>query len=167
MAIEGAIASAALLLAAACGSGGSSPGGTGSGGPSSAVAASPGSASPSPVLTVCQDVASLRAAWHSLTTVSINEGAVSEIKAVARGIQASLSDLSSSAGTEWKPQIDNLRSDLARLQSAADSLAASPSASGRSSATSAVASVAASTRRLLAAVGNRCPSPPPSPAPSS
>jgi hypothetical protein len=159
MAVRGAIVSAALLIAAACGSSGSSPGGTGSSGPSPGAAVSPGPASPTPVLTVCQDVASLRAALHSLTSVGITEGAVSEIKAVARGIQASLSDLSSSGHTEWRTQIDNLRSALANLQSAADTLAATPSSRGESSVRTAVGAVAADGQRLLAAIGNRCPSP--------
>ncbi len=166
-ALRGVVVSAAVLLAAACGSAGGSPGGTGSGGPSSGAAAAPGSASPSPVLTVCQDVASLRAALHSLASVSITEGAVSEIKAVARGIQTSLSGLGGSAGTEWRTQIGKLKSALANLQSAADDLAASPSRTGVATVTSRVADVAGTGRRLLAAIGNRCPAPPASPASSS
>jgi hypothetical protein len=160
VALKGAMVSAALLLAAACGSAGSSP----AGGRSSGAPASPRTAPPTPVLTVCQDVTTMRAALHSLTTVSITQGAVSEIKAAGRAIQTSLGDLSATAGTEWRAQIDNLRSSVANLQSAADDYKASPSSSGRSKVGTAIGAVAADGRRLLTAIGNRCPSPSPSPA---
>lgn len=172
LAVSGAAFSALMLLTAACGSGGSSPGGTGTGGASSSAsspAASPVPSRPTPVLTVCQDVNSLRAALHSIVSVSITQGAVSEIQAVARGMEASADDLSNtvSGRTEWRSEIEALKSELARLQSAADSYAASPSANGQSGVQSAKASVAVSARRLLATVGNRCPSPPATPVPSS
>jgi len=162
MVLNGAILALAMLPVAACGSGGGPPAGTVP--PSGPVP--PRSAAPSPVLTVCQDVATLRAALHGLTSVSIGQGPVSEVSAAGRAIQASLSDLSRTAGTEWQAQVGDLRSELEKLQSAAASLTASPSAHGQSTVTSAVASVAASGRRLLAAIGNRCPSPSPG-APSS
>lgn len=160
IALKGAMVSAALLLAAACGSAGSSP----AGGRSPGTAASPTTAPPTPVLTVCQDVATIRGALHSLATVSITEGAVSEIKAAGRAIQTSLADLSATTGTHWRTRIDNLRSSVANLQSAADDYKASPSSSGRSRVNTAAGAVAADGRRLLAAIGNRCPSPSPSPA---
>ena len=167
--LSGAALSAVMLLTAACGSSGSSPGGTGTGGASSSAAASPVPSRPTPVLTVCQDVNSLRAALHSIVSVSNTEGAVSEIQAVARGMETSADDLSNtvSGRTEWRSQIDALKSELARLQSAADSYAASPSANGQSSVRSAKASVAVNARRLLATAGNRCPSPSATPVPSS
>lgn len=86
---------------------------------------------------------------------------------MTRGIQASLSDLSKSAGTRWRTQIDDLKSAAAGLQSAADDQAASPSRNGAATVTSRVADVAAAGRRLLAAVGNRCPSPSVTPVSSS
>jgi hypothetical protein len=160
---------AVMILAAACGSSGTSPGGTGAGRVSSSAPASPGPSRPTPVLTVCQDVNSVRAALHSIVSVSITQAAVSEIQAVARGMEASVTDLSNtvSGREEWRTQIDAVKSDLARLQSAASSYAASPSTSDRSSVLSAKASVAVTARRLLATVGNRCPSPPATPVPSS
>lgn len=160
---------AVMFLAAACGSSGSSPGGTGAGGASSSAPASPGPSRSTPVLTVCQDVDSVRAALRSITSVSISQGAVSEIQAVARGMEASVADLGKtvSGREEWQSQIDAVKSDLARLQSAASSYAASPSTRARSSVLSAKASVAAAAGRLLAAVGNRCPAPSATPVPSS
>ena len=169
MTLTGVIACGALLLAAACGSGGSSPGGTGTSAASPSASASPAAPRTAPALTVCQDVNTLRAGLHSLVTVSVTQPAASEIQAVTRGMQAAVADLgnTTSGRTEWRAQIDSLKSDLARLQSAASSYAASPSASGSSSVSSAKASVAAAAQRLLATVGNRCPSPSASPAPSS
>lgn len=111
----------------------------------------------------------MRAALRSITSVSISQGAVSEIQAVARGMEASVADLGNtvSGREEWQSQIDAVKSDLARLQSAASSYAASPSTRARSSVLSAKASVAAAAGRLLAAVGNRCPAPSATPVPSS
>ena len=167
--VGGAILCAVTLLAAACGSGGSSPGGTGTGGASSSASVSPASSRPSPVLTVCQDVNTVRAALENLVAVSVTEPAVSHIQTAAREMESGVADLAGtvSGGTEWRTQIDALKSDLARLQSAASSYAASPGSSARSSVVSAEASVAAAARRLLAAVGNRCPAPSGTPPSSS
>lgn len=155
------------MLLAACGSGGSSPAGPGSAGTSSSAPASPGPSRSAPKLTVCQDVNSLRAALHSLVSISITEASVSEIQAVARGMEASVADLGNtvSGRTEWRSQVDALKSAVARLHSAAKSYAAAPSREAGVS--SAIANVAVAARRLLATVGNRCPSPPATPVPSS
>jgi hypothetical protein len=167
LALSTATLSALMLLAAACGSGGSSPGDTGTGGSSSSASASPAPSRPTPVLTVCQDVNSVRAALKSLVSTSITEAGVSEIQAVARGMEASVADLGQtvSGRTEWRSQVDALKSAVVRLQSAASSYAAAPSREAGVS--SAKANVAVAARRLLATVGNRCPSPPATPAPSS
>jgi hypothetical protein len=164
--MSGATLCAAVLLAA-CGSGGSSPSGTGAGGTTSSAPASPGPTRATPVLTVCQDVNSVQAALHSLVSISITEAAVSEIQAVARGMETSVADLGQtvSGRTEWRSQVDALKSAVVRLQSAASSYAAAPSREAGVS--SAKANVAVAARRLLATVGNRCPSPPATPAPSS
>jgi hypothetical protein len=118
---------------------------------------------------VCQDVDSVRAALRSIVTVSVTEAAVGEIEAVARGMEVSVADLGNtvSGREEWRSQIDAVKSELARLQSAASSYQASPSTRARSGVLSAKASVAVTARRLLAAVGNRCPSPSATPVPSS
>lgn len=167
LAVSTATLSAMLLLAAACGSSGSSPGGSGTGSASASAAVTPTSSRPSPVLTVCQDVDSLRAALHSLVSVSVTQAGVSEIQAVTRGMEASVADLSNtvSGQQEWRSEIDALKSRLTQLQSAASSYAASPSREAGVS--SAIANVAVSARRLLTTVGNRCPSPPATPVPSS
>ncbi len=165
--MSGATLGAVMFLAAACGSGGTSPGGTGTGG-SSGVPASSGSSRPAPVLTVCQDVDSVRAALRGIVSVGVTEAAVSEIEAVARGMKVSVADLGNtvSGREEWQSQIDAVKSELARLQSAASSYQAAPGTQARSSVLSAKASVAVTARRLLAAVGNRCPAPSATPAPS-
>lgn len=157
-ALTAVLVPAAVLLAAACGSGASSPSSTRH---PTGAAAPPRTASPAPALTACQGVDSLRAALHSLTTVKITQGADSEIKAVARGIQASVSELSGAARAEWGTQIDDLKSALTRLQSAAGHGSASPAAH-QPTLRAAAADVGAAGRRLLAAMGNRCPSPSPS-----
>jgi hypothetical protein len=165
--MSGATLGAVMFLAAACGSGGTSPGGTGTGGSSGAPASS-GSSRAAPVLTVCQDVDSVRAALRGIVSVSVTEAAVSEIEAVARGMAVSVADLGNtvSGREEWQSQIDAVKSELARLQSAASSYQAAPDTQARSSVLSAKASVAVTARRLLAAVGNRCPAPSATPAPS-
>jgi hypothetical protein len=116
---------------------------------------------------VCQDVNSVRAALKSLVSLSITEAGVSEIQAVARGMETSVADLGQtvSGRTEWQSQVDALKSAVARLQSAASSYAAAPSREAGVS--SAKANVAVAARRLLAAVGNRCLPSPSAPAPSS
>ena len=166
--MSGATLCAVMFLAVACGSSGASPGGTGTGGGSSGASASPGPSRPTPVLTVCQDVDSVRAALRSIVSVSISQGAVSEIEAVGRGMEASVADLGNtvSGREEWQSQIDAVKAELARLQSAASSYQAAPGTQARSSVLSAKASVAVTARRLLAAVGNRCPAPSATPAPS-
>src|SRR5579875_3003445 len=144
LAMSGATLGAVMFLAAACGSGGTSPGGPGTGtgtgtGASSGVPASAGSSRPAPVLTVCQDVDSVRAALRGMVSVGVTESAVSEIEAVARGMKVSVADLGNtvSGREEWQSQIDAVKSELARLQSAASSYQAAPGTRARSSVLSA------------------------------
>lgn len=161
------VAAAATLVLAACSSGGGSSGGTGS--PSASASASR-SARPTPVLTVCQDVNSVRHALSSIVATSIGQAPISEIQAVTRAMQTALTDLSNtvSGQTEWSSQIAAVKTQLDRLQSAASSDAsAPPSNGGRSTVAAAKASVVAATGRLLSAVGNRCPAPTSTPMPSS
>ncbi|HEY1672577.1 MAG TPA: hypothetical protein VGG50_07655 [Streptosporangiaceae bacterium] len=160
-----ALAAAATVVLAACSSGGGSSGGTGS-----APASASASARPTPVLTVCQDVNSVRHALSSIVATSIGQAPISEIQAVTRAMQTALADLSNtvSGQTEWSSQIAAVKTQLDRLQSAASSDASAPPTNGgRSTVAAAKASVVAATGRLLSAVGNRCPAPTSTPVPSS
>src|ERR1700761_5692429 len=159
------MAAAATLVLAACSSGGGSSGGTGS-----ASASASASARPTPVLTVCQDVSSVRHALSSIVATSIGQAPISEVQAVTRAMQTALTDLSNtvSGQHEWSSQIAAVQTQLDRLQSAARSYASAPPTNGgQSTVAAAKASVVAATGRLLSAVGNRCPAPTPTPAPSS
>ena len=161
------MAAAATLVLAACGSGGGSSSGTGS---ASARASTSASARPTPVLTVCQDVNSVRHALNSIVATSVGQAPISEIQAVTRAMQTAVTDLSNtvSGQHEWSSQIAALKTQLDRLQSAASSDASAPPANGgRSTVAAAKASVVAATGRLLSAVGNRCPAPTPTPVPGS
>jgi hypothetical protein len=122
------------------------------------------------VLTVCQEVNSVRHALSSIVATSIGQAPISEIQAVTRAMQTALTDLSNtvSGQNEWSSQIAALKTQLDRLQSAASSDAsAPPSNGGRSTVAAAKASVVAATGRLLSAIGNRCPVSTPTPVPSS
>lgn len=153
--LKGMAVSAMLLVAAACGSGGNSPGGAGAGGSRTTA-----TASPAPALSVCQDVDRLRDTLAALTPLTGRLPSSTEMKTAARDIQSSLSGLGNR--TEWQTQTDNLKAATEHMQSAADNLAASPGARGVASrARTAVASVNDAIRRLLTAVGSRCPSPSP------
>src|ERR1700744_4445158 len=161
------VAAAATLVLAACSSGGGSSNGSGSA-PASASASSTASASarPTPVLTVCQDVNSVRHALSSIVATSIGQAPVSEVQAVTRAMQTALTDLSNtvSGQHEWSSQIAAVQTQLDRLQSAASSdPPAPPPNGGQSTVAAAKASVVAATGRLLSAVGNRCPAPTPTP----
>jgi hypothetical protein len=162
------MAAAVTLVLAACSSGGGSANGTGS---ASAIASASSAASrPTPVLTVCQEVDSVRHALSSIVATSIGQAPISEVQAVTRAMQTALTDLSNtvSGQHEWSSQIAALKTQLDRLQSAASSDASAPPTNGgRSTVAAAKASVVAATGRLLSAVGNRCPAPTPTPAPSS
>jgi hypothetical protein len=143
--LKGAIVAAVLLFSAACGSSSSSS-----------------AAAPAHTLSFCQDVAGLSATRESLTPVKGSLPTSTEMKAAAQDIQSSLAGLG--RRTEWQTQMDNLSGAAATMQSAADSLAASPGARGVSSrARTAVAGVNDAIRRLVTAVGSRCPSSSPSP----
>jgi len=153
--LRGLLASAVMVLAAACTSGGSSPDAARLNRPLASV-----TSSPAPPLAFCQDVDGLRATLATLTPVKGSLRTSREMKAAAREIQSNLTRLGSR--NEWRTQIDNLKAATATMGSAADSLAASPGARGVvSNARVAVARVNDAIRRLVTAVGSRCPSPSP------
>src|ERR1700761_9280448 len=103
------MAAAATLVLAACSSGGGSSGGTGS-----ASSAASASARPTPVLTVCQDVSSVRHALSSIVATSIGQAPISEVQAVARAMQTALTDLSNtvSGQHEWSSEIAAVKTQL-------------------------------------------------------
>jgi hypothetical protein len=158
--IQGAVAVAAILVTAACGSSGTSPANAGSTAQQTAAAASP---SPSPTLSFCPNVDSLRATLTSLTPI---KGAAlptsATMKNAVREIQSALPGLSRRA--EWRAQVDSVQAAAANMQRAAENLAASPGGRGvTAQVRTSVANVNDSVRRLLTAVGSRCPAATPAP----
>jgi hypothetical protein len=67
---------------------------------------------------VCADAAALRASLDKLAHVSVRKGAVSEIKAGLKDVQANLTALVNDARGQWQAQTDALKSALAKLQTA-------------------------------------------------
>jgi hypothetical protein len=148
-----AVALGIMLLAAACGS-------TGTSSTSSSPAAAPSASSPTATPVVCQDVAALRESLTNLTHIKVGKGAVDELKADVSDVQAKLSALKTQAGTQWSAQISLLESALGMLKTAVTGLG-----NGTSSVTSvvtALGSVTAAAQSLLAAAATRCPSASPS-----
>jgi hypothetical protein len=149
-----AVALGIMLLAAACGSSGTSSS------TSSSPAAAPSASSPTATPVVCQDVAALRESLANLTHVKVGSGAVDALKADVSDVQAKLSALKTQAGTQWSAQISLLQSALGMLKTAVTGLG-----NGTSSVTSvvtAVGGVTAAAQSLLAAAATRCPSASPS-----
>jgi hypothetical protein len=147
MPLKATIAAAAMLVVAGCGSAASAPAATA---PTSPTAAA------TQALSFCGDVAELRAALQTLTPVHGSIPSSSQMKATAQEIQTNLAGLGRQ--TQWQTQIDNLRTAVTNMNAAADNIAASPGARGATSQVRiAVAQVNDALRRLLAAVGSRCP----------
>ena len=158
--LAGVAAAAVMVSGAACGSGGTTAGNGGATSPQVGAAASP-----SPSLAVCRDVDKIRDALHSLTPVKGALPSSTQVTAAIQDIQEGLSGLGNR--TEWQSEIDNLKAAVANLETAVANLVASPGARGAAaSVRTAVAQVNDSIRRLLTAVGSRCPSPSPSPSSS-
>ena len=150
-----------MLLAAACGSGGSGSGSPASAGSPSSSAAAP-SASGSATSTsaaLCSDVAALRGSLQELTSIRPSPSAVTELRAAVQKVQTNLAALSTAAGAVWSEQVGNLRSALTKLQSAVSTLATQRNASSVSGVVTAVGGVSAAARQLLDAANPSCPSP--------
>ena len=150
-----------VLLAAACSSGGSASGTPASAGSPSSSAAAPsasGSAT-SASAALCSDVAALRGSLQELTSIRPSSGAVAELRSAVQNVQTNLASLSGAAGALWNGQIQNLRSALAKLQSAVSTLAAQRNASSVAGVVTAVGGVSAAARQLLDAASPSCPSP--------
>jgi hypothetical protein len=132
-----------VLLLSACGSGGAAAGNH-----ASSPSATPAS--------LCSDVAALRESLQKLGAV--RPGAADQLRTGAQDAQADLLRLSSTAGSLWPAQIHNLRSALARLQTAAAALAADRNSNSVSAVYSAINGVFSASPRLLDAAGSSCPS---------
>ena len=153
--LGGAVASAVLVAAAGCTPGGSSPSAARLASPLASV-----TSSPTPALAFCQDVDGLRATLERLTPVKGSLPTSREMKAAAQQIQSHRAGLA--RRNEWRTQIGNLEAAGANMESVANRLAASPGARGAASnARVSVAQVNDAIRRLVTAVGSRCPSPSP------
>lgn len=160
-ACRGILLSGLVLLAAACGSGGSGSGSPASaGGPSSSAAAPSASASAtSASAALCSDVAALRGSLQELTSIRPSASTVTELRSAVQNVQTNLAALSSAAGAVWNGQVQNLRSALTKLQSAVSTLAAQRNASSVSGVVTALGGVSAAARQLLDAASPSCPSP--------
>ncbi len=152
MLLKATIAAATMLAAAGCGPAASPPAATAPGSPTAAI---------TQALSFCGDVAALHATLQTLTPVHGSLPTSAQMKAAAQEIQTSLSGLPRQA--QWQTQIDNLRTAVTNMNAAADNIAASPGARGAAGQVrTSVAQVNDALRRLLVAVGSRCPSPSPS-----
>jgi len=160
-ACRGILLSGLVLLAAACGSGGSVSGSPASGGspsPSAAAPSASGSATSASAAS-CSDVAALRGSLQELTSIRPSASTVTELRSAVQNVQANLAALGSAAGALWNGQVQNLRSALAKLQSAVSTLAAQRNASSVSGVVTALGGVSAAARQLLDAASPSCPSP--------
>ncbi len=109
---------------------------------------------------LCADTAALRAALDKLTQVKAGagKGAVNEIKADLAGVETATTTLAADAKGQFQSQTSGLKSALASLETAVQKLAASPSTSAVASVVTALGQVTTAAEHLFAAVGKRCPS---------
>ncbi len=114
-------------------------------------------ASPAAPLRFCQNVEALQAVLASLTPLKGKLPTSAQMTAAASSIETNLAGLANQH--QWQTQIDNLESATQTMKSAAGDLAASPGAGGVAArARTATAQVNDAIRRLVSAVGVRCPS---------
>jgi hypothetical protein len=158
------IAGGFALLAAGCGSGGTS--GTPSSPTSSSTTASPPtspSAPASPSTSVlCTGAAALRTSLDKLRTVNVGAGTVNQITANLNGVQTALTNFVNNARGQWKAQTSALKLALTTLRASVSNLAAHPGVSAVSSVVAALGGVNTAAQNLLAAVNTSCPSASPS-----
>jgi len=149
------------LLAAGCGSGGSS-GSTPAGGSSSPAASSPASSAPptSPGAeansALCADAAALRASVDKLRHITVGAGTASEIAADLKEVKAALTTFIQDAHGQWQAQTSALSSAIATLSTAVSSLTASPGVGTVSGVVAALGGVSTAAQNLLAAVNPSC-----------
>ena len=147
------------LLAAGCGSGGSTSGAL-STATSSSAAASPTTSPPNSVL--CADAAALRASLDKLRHVNVGAGTVTEITADLNDVKTALTTFTNNARGQWQAQTSSLSSALDKLKTSASNLAAHPGVSTASGMVAALGEVNTAAQNLLAAVNTSCPSASPS-----
>jgi hypothetical protein len=149
------LAGAALLAAALLIGGCSSSGGNTASSPS--PSASP-SASPGASAAICHDVNALRASLTELSHISPGANALGKLKTDLTNVKTNLDTLRSTAGDQWKPQIDALTSALGKLQKTLANLGSQPSASAAAKAVSTdLAAVTTAGSNLLGTASIRCP----------
>jgi len=141
------------LLAAGCGSSGTS-----SGSPPASAASSSAPANAA----LCADATALRASLDKLRHVSAGAGMADEITADLNEVKTALTTLVNEARGQWQAQTSALSSALAKLRTAVSDLAAHPGASTVSGVAAALGEVSTAAQNLLAAVNTSCPSASPS-----
>lgn len=156
------VAGGLALLAAGCGSGGSTHSGSASSTPPSSTAtASPAASSSNSLL--CADAAALRAWLDKLRHLKVGTGMVSEVTADLDGVKTALQTLVTDARGQYQAQTSSLSSALAKLKTSVTDMAAHPSASTVSGVVAALGAVNTAGQDLLAAVNTSCLSVSPSP----
>jgi hypothetical protein len=85
----------------------------------------------------------------------VSRGAASRLAADVKDVQAKVSTLAHSVGTQWSTQVGALTSALSTLQTAVTGL---PQGGSLSSVGSALRGVKTAAQNLLTAAGTRCPS---------
>ena len=156
-----AMACGVALMTVACGSSSSS---TASGGSSSPAAASPPAAATPSVSAassaLCADAAALRTSLDKLTHIQAGagKGAVDEVKTDLADVKTAATSFASDAKGQWQSQTSSLKSALTSLQTEVQKLAANPSTAGVSSVVTALGQVTTAASQLFAAVGKDCPS---------
>jgi hypothetical protein len=155
------IACGLALLAAGCGSSGStSSASTPASGTTPSATASASAASPDADL--CASAAALRTSLDNLRDVRVGTGVVSQLTADLGNVRTALATFVSDAHGQWQAQTSALSSALSNLRTSVSDLAAQPGASTVSGVVIAVRGVTTAGQNLLAAVNPSCPSPSPS-----
>jgi hypothetical protein len=130
---------------------------TASGGSSSPAA---GSTTSSASSALCADAAALRASLDKLTQIqaSAGKGAVNEVKSDLASVKTAATTFANAAKGRWQSQTASLKTALASLQTAVQQLAANPSTAGVPTVVTALGQVTTAAQHLFAAVGKDCPS---------
>src|SRR5262249_3038047 len=121
------IAGGLALLAAACGSSGTTAGGAPS--PSPPSPSAPATPAPSPNSALCDKAAALFGSLDQLTHIKVHKGMKSDITANLTTVRSNLTAFVTEARGQWQAQTVALKSALTDVQEAAKSLTASPSVS--------------------------------------
>ena len=153
------IAGGLALLAAGCGSSGSTSGAPPTAA-SSSTTASPAASPSNSVL--CADAAALRASLDKLRHVNVGAGTVTEITADLNDVKTALTTFTNNARGEWQAQTSSLDSALGKLRTSASNLAAHPGVSTAAGVVTALGEVNTAAQDLLAAVNTSCLSASPS-----